>query len=228
MERECVRLVMPVFDIAAFRNYTAALGSLGAGCERVDEKCDPAGFDGLVLPGGGDVDPSFYGAGRLPECGPADLALDHLQMKALERFAGAGKPVLGICRGHQLINVCFGGTLIQHLPTSERHSWMDGDVDKLHDTRAERGSFVYRLYGESPRTNSSHHQAVERLGGGLKAVQWAQDGVIEAISHESLPVWGVQWHPERMGFGLAAGPCADGAALLRWFIETCKTGAGLA
>ena len=224
-----IRLAMPVFDIAGFSNYLNAMRAAGAECAAFGRDDDPAGFDGLLLPGGGDVDPALYGAQRLDECGPVDRALDDLQWRALRRFAEAGKPVLGICRGHQVLNAFFGGTLIQHIPQAERHSREVSEPEKYHPTRAAKGGFVERLYGEHPVTNSSHHQAVDAPAPDIEVVQWSDDGVVEAIRHRDFPVWGVQWHPERMCLGFAREGVADGLILLKWFVERCRAGgAGLA
>ena len=146
-----------------------------------------------------------------------------LQWQALQDFISAGRPVLGTCRGQQLINIFFGGTLIQHLPTAVHHSRDEGDDrDKAHLTRAEPDSFLGRLYGAEFAVNSSHHQAIDAIGEGLRAVQWSDDSVIEGIEHIALPVWGVQWHPERMCFARARRDTVDGAALFHWFLNECQ------
>ena len=155
--------------------------------------------DALLLPGGGDLAPWRYGQentasrGLEPERDAAELAL-------LDRFTAAGKPVLGICRGLQTINVFFGGTLLQDIPG---HSAECGR-DRMHPVRSA-GLFA-RLLGERGSVNSAHHQAAGRLGSGLEAAQWSPEGVTEALVHRRLPVWAVQWHPERLerrkGLGL--------------------------
>jgi len=145
----------------------------------------------LFLTGGGDVEPWRYGAenagsyGMNPERDENELAL-------LEKFLKDGKQVFGVCRGLQLINVYFGGTLFQDIPS---HSQIEGK-DSVHGSRTEE-SFLRELYGEELQINSAHHQAADRLGKGLRVIQRAEDGTVEALIHESLPVLGVQWHPER-------------------------------
>ena len=94
--------------------------------------------------------------------------------------------------------VALGGTLVQHLPTAAAHAWEETTGDKCHMVRAAPGSFLAGLYGERFAVNSAHHQAADRLGSGLRAVQWAEDGVVEALCHRRLPVWAVQWHPEEL------------------------------
>ena len=125
-----------------------------------------------------------------------DVSMDQAQFSALTMFVLLKKPVLGICKGLQIINIYFGGDMIQDLPSAQIHSYIDGD--QFHPTQIEKGSYLYKLYGTSLTVNSAHHQGIGRLGKSLFSVQKSQDGIIEAIAHESLPILGVQWHPERM------------------------------
>ena len=143
-------------------------------------------------------------------CDGLEPERDAAEFLLLERFTAAGKPVLGICRGLQTINVFFGGTLAQNVPG---HEAVDGE-DKLHPVRMAPSS-LSRICGEEAVVNSAHHQAADRLGQGLAAVQWAADGVVEALEHETLPVWGVQWHPERL-------PGELGRRLFAAFLERCR------
>ncbi|MCC8101740.1 MAG: gamma-glutamyl-gamma-aminobutyrate hydrolase family protein [Clostridiales bacterium] len=179
-------------------NYVAVLKNLGAETFVLDT-FEPAGnFDGLLLPGGGcDVNPSRYGQ---PNQGSQDVndAEDDLQIKMLEDFIRAGKPVLGVCRGMQLINVYFGGSLIQDMEERDTHNG-NGSGDSLHDSTALEGSWLEQLYGEHFYVNSHHHQAVDRPGDGIALNQFAEDGIPEGYAHRQYPVWAVQWHPERCG-----------------------------
>ena len=127
----------------------------------------------LLLPGGGDI------ADRLPP----------EEERVIAAFTAAEKPILGICRGLQALNVFFGGTLYAYIPG---HQSPEGDI--LHATRAV--GELAELVGTEPLVNSNHHQAVHRLGAGLSVRQWAGDGVIEGICHTALPILAVQWHPE--------------------------------
>lgn len=216
-----IRIAIPVWK-ASLENYRNAVLACGAEPVPVGGDCHPEEYDGLLLPGGADVDPARFGQ---PNAGSEDIdeERDELEFTVLERFVRAGKPVLGICRGHQLINIYFGGTLIQHLAESPVHRRDAGsEEDKHHMVRAVRGSFAWQLYGEQFVVNSSHHQGNDRLGDGLLAAAWSEDGVNEAICHEVLPIWGVQWHPERMCGRYQRADMTDGSKVLRFFIEQCR------
>lgn len=200
-------------------NYVRALTKLGANPVVVWDDYNPADFDGLLLPGGADVSPQRYGQENIA-CGPTDPALDDVQLPAIERFLQAGKPVLGICRGHQLLNVFFGGTLIQHLDAADMHV-QQNKKDSAHATTVAENSFLASLYGTEVAVNSAHHQAVDRSAADMQPVQWCGE-VIEAAQHRTLPVYSVQWHPERMCFDFAREDTADGSLLLAWFLEVCQ------
>ena len=118
--------------------------------------------------------------------------------------------MLGICRGMQAINVYFGGTLHRWIPG---HQQPQGDL--LHATRTVGP--LTALIGPEPVVTSNHHQAVDRLGEGLAVLQRAADGTAECIRHGTLPVWGVQWHPERQSYALRRPDAADGAAVFEAF-----------
>lgn len=189
------------------------------------------GFCGLLLPGGGDLHPSLFhqtnqGSRHI------DLSLDLLQLSLARAFLQAGKPILGICKGMQLINVLFGGDLIQDLPETRKriHAWDEtGQVDRIHPSWiSSRFLPAGRLPApdpcpdqksnpESPKqtgaftpsqkdsenwiplsVNSAHHQALGQPGRHLTIIQRAPDGIAEGICHETLPVVGLQWHPERL------------------------------
>ena len=171
-----------------FENYIKALTALGAvPCFDSPEECD-----GLLLPGGGDVDPRWYGQENTASMN-IDDELDEKELAAVRFFAEKGRPVLGICRGCQVLNVAFGGTLHQDIPGHRRVN----NTDSLHYA-GTKDDMLVSLYEERFIVNSAHHQALDALGEGLYAVQWADDGIVEAVRHEALPVLGVQWHPERL------------------------------
>lgn len=205
---------------AGCENYIAALAFCGArGVRSLDPACE-RGCAGLLLPGGGDVEPVRYGEENRGSH-DIDPALDRQQFALLERYRGAGKPILGICRGHQVINVFFGGSLIQDLPGADFHTRRNG-VDSIHPTTAEPGSFAAALYGPSFTVNSAHHQGVGVLGEGLIPVQYAKDGVIEGVRHAELPIFGVQWHPERMTGRLSRPDTVDGSVLFHFFLSLAE------
>lgn len=152
--------------------------------------------DCLLLPGGGDITPAFFGERNTGSAG-IDTELDILQFQALDYAIKQSMPVLGICKGMQVINVAFGGTIIQDLPTSATHKYQNGD--QYHTTDILPGSCLYKLFGPTAVVNSAHHQAVGKPGTGLQAIQWCPwDNCVEAIVHETLPILGLQWHPERL------------------------------
>ena len=215
-----LKIAVPTNRPQAVSNYLNALSALGAVGE-AGRHFDPDDFDGLLLPGGCDVSPARYGKPPVPE-ETVDDDLDGLQFDILSRFLAAGKPVFGICRGHQLLNVAFGGTLIQHLPGAESHMSRPDGSDNVHRVLAAPDSFLVPVYGPCFTVNSSHHQGIEVPGKGLRTVMQAEDGVIEAIEHESLSVWGVQWHPERMCFARRRDDTVDGSGVLRFFLEQCR------
>ena len=215
-----LKIAVPTTRPRAVSNYLDALDRLNARGD-AGQAFDPDDYDGLLLPGGCDVNPSRYGKDRIPE-ETVDDALDELQFGVLARFLEAGKPVLGVCRGHQLLNIFFGGTLVQHLPDAEKHASLPTGEDNVHPVSVEKGSFLAGIYGEACVVNSTHHQGVELPGKGLRPVMRSEDGVIEAIEHESLPVWGVQWHPERMCFAHRRSDTVDGSGLFRFFLDQCS------
>ena len=176
------------------------------------------GLDGLLFTGGEDVDPSLYGAKPSPRLGTVDRNRDLFELAALTAARERRMPVLGICRGIQVINVAFKGTLWQDLP-SER----PGDLDHNPRTPRNAQSHGVRVAPEtraaealgrtSFEANSFHHQAVRELGAGLIATAWASDGLIEAVEGPAEGSWllAVQWHPEEM----SANPAAPDGGIFR-------------
>jgi putative glutamine amidotransferase len=206
-------------------NYESALKQLNiipivAFCESMASNyhflasIDMADYDGLLLPGGGDIDPHFFHKKNNGSRG-IDFSLDMLQFELLDLFVHAKKPVLGICKGLQIINVFFGGNVIQDLPTSKLHAW-DGE-DKVHPTTSVPGTFISCLYGKTLMVNSAHHQGIGALGKNLFTAQASCDSVVEAFYHESLPILAVQWHPERMSFHKKRNDTVDGKAIFEYF-----------
>jgi gamma-glutamyl-gamma-aminobutyrate hydrolase PuuD len=158
-------------------------------------------LDGLVLSGGGDIDPASYGAERDPACGPANRDRDDAELALARQALAAGLPMLGICRGLQVINVALGGTLLQHLPDvvgHDGHSPEEG-AHGSHKVSVAPGSQLARLLGRTEAAvPTHHHQAVDRLGDGLIPTAWADDDIIEAVELDEPASFmvAVQWHPE--------------------------------
>lgn len=173
------------------------------------KKIRAASYDGLALPGGGDVNPALYHEKNRGSRNVSS-ARDSLQLYAISQFVRARKPILGVCRGLQLLNVYFGGTLYQNIGRSHRMKQM-----KVSVTPA---SALYHTLGPTATLLHAHHQAIKRLGNGLIATQFSTDKkrCIEAIQHETLPIYAFQYHPEH---GSKKGA---GKKIIRWFIAQCR------
>jgi putative glutamine amidotransferase len=181
---------------------------LDASVDRPEEAIRAAG--GLLLAGGGDVRPEIYGATAHPSYRAAEPGRDEYEIELIKRALDADLPVFAICRGIQVLNVAYGGTLVQDIP-SEMTGALEHKLDVppnepftiAHEVWLEKDSLLARLAsdagsdGDSRQVNSRHHQAVKTLGAGLVAVATAPDGVIEAVEDPNRRFClGVQWHPE--------------------------------
>jgi putative glutamine amidotransferase len=175
-------------------------------------------LDGVCLSGGPDLDPAAYGAReRHAELGPTEPSLDAFELALARAALERGMPLLGICRGSQALNVACGGTLHQHLPD---HRQAEPGSEPTHDVEILPGTRLAGLFGAGAMAvNSFHHQAVDRLGSGLRVAARAGDGIVEAIEGAGF-VLGVQWHAETMAdgrlfdalVGAAAAPALRAAA----------------
>lgn len=207
----------------SYPNYVNAVTEAGGipdarYCPSVDLSCD-----GLLLAGGGDVDPAYFGQENQGST-EIDRPRDAAELALAEAYLSAGKPILGICRGHQVLNIALGGTLIQDLPADLKlfHSQdPDTRADRIHPVRATEGSLLCQFYGPLFSVTSTHHQVVDQLGTGLHVTARSEAGLAEAMEHKSLPVLCVQFHPERMAYGLRRSDAADGAAIFQWFLRQC-------
>lgn len=196
-------------------NYTGGIAT-AAYLPEVD-----ASYDGLILCGGNDMDPRYYGE-EIDGSFNIDYERDKVEFALLEAYVRLDKPVLGICRGCQLINVFFGGSLYQDIKNANEHSPSD-KIDLIHPVKAIDGSIAKSLYGSDFVVNSYHHQAVNKLGKGLKVTMMSADNtVVEGIEHMDLPIFGVQWHPERMCFSNRRTDTVDGGAIFAHFVQMCK------
>jgi gamma-glutamyl-gamma-aminobutyrate hydrolase PuuD len=185
------------------RLYAACVEAAGATYEVLPWTGDPARdavrFDALVLCGGDDVDARRWGEPNHPSVELCPPVRDEYEIALVRCARAAGTPLLGVCRGAQVMNVALGGTLIQHVPD------VDGVVPHQkgasHEVRIEPGTRLAALSGtSSAQVNSFHHQAVGRLAPGLRVTARATDGIVEAVEGDGAPfLVGVQWHPEREG-----------------------------
>ncbi|MCX4241028.1 gamma-glutamyl-gamma-aminobutyrate hydrolase family protein [Paraliomyxa miuraensis] len=191
-------------------------------------------IDGLVLTGGADLSPASYGEEPLRPEWSGDPLRDAYEQRLIDHARAKGLPILGLCRGIQMINVALGGRLHQDIVTQRPNSLVHRDwhqYDALgHEIRIEPRSWVSRIYGDatSLEVNSVHHQGLSELAPPLRATAWAPDGVIEAVEMREGDEWimGIQWHPEwleprtddpRTG----AGGRASGSAIFGAFVDEC-------
>lgn len=186
---------------------------------------DPSPLDGasgLLLPGGGDIDPEWYGCPRHPRTHNVSHRRDRFELTLLEEALDQDIPVLAICHGMQLLNVELGGTLDQHL--SDDAARLDHDRDRpraepVHDVTIKPGSLLAEMLDtERMPVNSHHHQGLQRVGTGLEEIAWSGDGVLESVvSTNHTWILGVQWHPEAM-----APVDAREKAIFDAFVAACR------
>ncbi|MCI5902465.1 MAG: gamma-glutamyl-gamma-aminobutyrate hydrolase family protein [Blautia sp.] len=206
---KCLVMVEPkiklaiAWDPAYGQGLAASFRALGAGVYAVNARSDISDYDGLILPGGGDISPARYNE-KNNGSRNIDNATDNMQFAVLDKFVRAKKPVLGVCKGHQIINVYFGGSLYQDIR---------GHMAVWHTAYRRDSSILFDVCGKSLSVLSFHHQSVKRLGRDLEIIQTAAGGTVEAIQHRVLPVYGVQYHPEGMG--------ASGQKILKQFLNIC-------
>lgn len=155
---------------------------------------------GFIFTGGGDIDPFYWGEEPSPAVRKINPLRDKFEMMLATKVLGGVKPVLGICRGCQVLNVADGGSLIQDISTSLSHEQNAPENHPFHDVFIAKNSILYRILGEDRiRVNSFHHQAVYKPGLNMKVTARSSDGTIEAVESRNHPfVVGVQWHPECM------------------------------
>lgn len=179
-------------------------------------------LDGLVLTGGGDADPALYGESPIPQAPEFDRAVDEAEIEICRAMIALGKPVMGICRGMQMINVALGGSLWQDLPAQRPGAVCHKNAEKdspaaTHTVYVEADSGLFARVGQREMiTNSIHHQAVKELAPGLACCARTADGLVEAFESGDQKVLGFQWHPEAMH------GCRESDEIFKWFVGMCE------
>lgn len=174
---------------------------VGADVEVLEAQCGIV--DGFIFTGGVDIDPIHYGEEVMLKNGEIDPRRDAFDLKLMEFAMASGKPILGICRGMQLLNVFNGGDLYQDLSLKEssviKHNQEKHPESAIHQVSFMHNSILHGLFGDHYRTNSFHHQAVKEVAKGFQMVAMSRDGILEAMEKDGGQfVIGVQWHPEMM------------------------------
>ena len=170
--------------------------------------------DGLLMQGGMDVTPSEYGEAKLPECGRTDLKEDSFHESLIRAAIDQKKPILGICRGIQIINVTLGGTLYQDLE-SKWHRHYENYEDPCHIINIKEGTKLHSIFGDTLLVNSLHHQGIKELAKGLIPSAYSEDGLIEAVENDLIMA--IQCHPEAL-----KEKDEKYLRLFEYFIEKCK------
>lgn len=202
------------------KHYYDSLELAGAEYVIVEGRQLPADVQGLLLAGGVDVDPRLYGQKRGPRTDRPHKERDEQELALLRQALERDIPALCICRGHQLLNVAMGGSLVQHIP-DEAHRWTQAGESAWHEVRLDGDGRIAGVYGKGAvlRVNSRHHQGVapEGVGKGLRVTGMSPDGWVEAVEGESQR-WlvGVQWHPERPEMH------PDSDRLFEAFVQACR------
>jgi putative glutamine amidotransferase len=209
------------FDIDMYySDYAQAVLAAGGMPMHLPLDVDPAEvadhLDGVLLSGGADIEPDRYGAEPDPRTLAGESERDDFELALTAVAFERELPTLGICRGLQVINIHAGGTLLQHVFGQAHHDQPGSELTQV--VRMEADSLLGALYGEERQINSLHHQAIDRLGDGLRITASCPTGIIEGIEHESLPVVAVQWHPEMM-------TTAEQDPIFRWLVDTAARAA---
>lgn len=210
--------------VECWQTYDLAIEQAGGFPIPTDELCvqEMAELcDALVLTGGADVDPDLYGEEILNDTVQPNPKRTAFEVPLTKAFLEKGKPILCICRGFQLMNVLLGGSLYQDTVAQLGYVHMNKEI--RHPVWTEEGSVLRELFGESFRVNSTHHQAVKELGKGLHVTARSVEGIIEAYEHDTLPIYGTQFHPERLTGILWDERTPDFAPYFRYFVDQVKT-----
>lgn len=208
-----------ISSTAEHSNYTNAVEAFGGIAEAIYCPTVTTDYDGLILSGGSDIHPNYYNE-NINGAVNIDEQRDIAEFNLFNEFVKTGKPILGICRGHQLINIALGGSLHQDIETSDEHKRIN-NTDNVHSIETVENSLISRLYGKHFSVNSAHHQAVKQLGKNLKATAF-HNKILEAFEHETLPIFGFQFHPERMTLSYESDNYVNGKDIFKYFTELCK------
>ena len=209
-------------------NYTNSVYDAGGLPFIIPQIDDPAliheyaeQIDGLLIPGGIDVNPMIYNENPESLQGDSSLDRDYYEMRLLKYVCQKQIPILGICRGIQMLNVYFKGSLYQDLSYCKRsvlkHAQQEKRENPSHKIHIEKDSFLYKSLGDEAMVNSFHHQAIKDLAPNFKVSAKSSDGIIEAIEHESFPIYAVQFHPEAMSHKYG-----EMQAIFNEFLKNCE------
>lgn len=184
-------LIFPNYKTQTCEDYIKACLKVGLRPTVSDSITDAALYDALIVPGGIDVDPGLYGEENTASI-DTDEQFDRIELSVIDAFVKAGKPVMGICRGCQLLNVYFGGTLCQNI---EGHNIENNGTHKAFVSDEELPIVHFNKVLD---INSTHHQCIKKAGKDLEIFVRSAEGIPEGFVHKTKPVFGVQWHPEKM------------------------------
>lgn len=191
-----------IYHLCADFEYIRALKNCGADVKFVKNADEAIRCDGILFTGGCDITPSFYGEEKTEKCGKNNPKRDEIEKEIFDVFYKTGKPIFGICRGMQFINVCLGGSVYQDITDIQKEKHKDSVklFNNYHKVKIEKDSFLSRFTEKNEITvNSTHHQAVKTLGKNLKAAAISTDGFVESYESITHPFCaGVQWHPEHI------------------------------
>jgi len=176
--------------------------------------------DGVLFTGGEDLDPALYGEEKFNDTVGICALRDRVELAFAKACFAKRIPILGICRGIQTLNVALGGSLWQDIP-GQNPDALPHSGGVTHEVTLKAGHWLADLYGNRTQVNSYHHQAVKTPGEGLIPVAWSPDGYIEAVEHETWPLFATQWHPERMTGCSKKPDLPDSAPLFERFVRQC-------